>query len=530
MGLETYIDKRNFSQTTEPKGSEVHPSGDLKFVVQRHQASRLHYDFRLEMERVLKSWAIPKGPSMNPADKRLSIMVEDHPLEYRTFEGEIAPGNYGAGTVEIWDEGTYYAENTTDRIQSENALLEGLQRGNIKFVLNGKKLKGAFTLIELPRGEEYAWLLMKQKDSEATDEPYRIENLTQGKPQKNRSGQQADPGQKQLVSTESTSHPSTHKKTKKESTNEAHSLATPEGPETREEKTIDGKTLTISNLQKLYWPDEGYTKGDLIAYYQQMAPYILPYLKDRPQNLHRHPNGIYNEGFYQKDAGKQVPEWIKTVEIYSDSSTRNVNDLVCQDAATLAYLNNLGCIEIHPWNSRISSLKRPDYLVIDLDPGENTYDEVVEVALVVKEEMDKAGATCFCKTSGATGLHIYAPLNAKYEFDQAEAFAKRIAERVHAYLPGLTSLERSPKMRRKQVYLDFLQNNIAQTLAAPYSVRPKPGASVSTPLDWSEVKAGLRPAAFTIKTVPERVKEKGELFTGVLGEGIDLVACMKKLD
>jgi len=300
-------------------------------------------------------------------------------------------------------------------------------------------------------------------------------------------------------------------------------------PEGGASVTIDGHPVALTNLDKVYWPATKYTKCDLIAYYRTVADTMLPYLKDRPQSLHRHPNGIRDDGFYQRDIRNQLPEWVATTEIYAESTRRDLAHVRCQDEATLVYLANLGCIEIHPWNARVGSLDKPDYLVIDLDPGENTYDQVVEVALAVKAVMDEAGATAFCKTSGATGMHIFVPLGAKYGFDAAEAFARAVAERVHARLPGLTSLERSPKARRKQVYLDYLQNNVGQSVAAAYSVRPKPGATVSTPLAWEEVKKGLQPARFTIKTVPDRIERVGDLFGGVLGPGVDLEACTARL-
>lgn len=292
---------------------------------------------------------------------------------------------------------------------------------------------------------------------------------------------------------------------------------------------IDGHALALTNLNKVYWPATGYTKGDLIAYYRAVTDHLLPYLKDRPQSLHRHPNGIRDDGFYQRDIRNQLPEWVETTEIYAESTGRHLAHVLCQDEATLVYLNNLGCIEIHPWNARVGSLDKPDYLVLDLDPGENTYDQVVEVALAVKGVLDAAGAAACCKTSGATGMHIFVPLGGRYGFDAAEAFARAVAERVHAQLPGLTSLERSPKARRKQVYLDYLQNNIGQSVAAAYSVRPKPGATVSTPLAWEEVKKGLQPSKFTIKTVPERLERVGDLFRGILGPGVDLDACTARL-
>jgi bifunctional non-homologous end joining protein LigD len=192
-------------------------------------------------------------------------------------------------------------------------------------------------------------------------------------------------------------------------------------------------------------------------------------------------------------------------------------------------MNNLGCIQLNPWNSRTNVLETPDWAVIDLDPGENTYEEVVEVALVVKAIADEIGAACYPKTSGATGMHIYFPLGARYPFADVKAFALLFAQQVNRRLPQLTSLERMPKERRFQIYLDYLQNAIGQTIAAPYCVRPKAGATVSAPLQWPEVKKGLHPAQFTIKNMPARLKKKGDLFEAVLGKGIDLPACVQAL-
>jgi bifunctional non-homologous end joining protein LigD len=322
---------------------------------------------------------------------------------------------------------------------------------------------------------------------------------------------------------------STHKATKNTSGAKKDAKQKQVSPENGILTEIDGYNLTLTNLNKVYWPQEGYTKSDLIHYYRKIARWMLPYLQDRPQSLHRHPNGIQEAGFYQRDINNQLPDWVERVDIYSESTKRDLSHVLCQNEATLVLLNNLGCIEIHPWNARIHTLDKPDYLAIDLDPGENTYDEVVEVALVVKQVMDRAGAACYCKTSGATGMHIYAPLGKQYSFDEAETFARQVAEIVHKQLPELTSLERSPKARRKQVYLDYLQNNKGQSLAAAYSVRPKPGATVSTPLDWSEVKKGLHPSTFTMFTVPERITRIGDIFGGILGAGIDLESGLEKL-
>jgi bifunctional non-homologous end joining protein LigD len=286
--------------------------------------------------------------------------------------------------------------------------------------------------------------------------------------------------------------------------------------------------LKLTNLNKVLWPVEGYTKADLIDYYRTVAPVILPYLRDRPQSLHRHPDGIDDEGFYQKDV-RDPPPWVQTVHLRSRSTERPINYLLCQDEATLVYLANLACIELNPWFSRVDALDRPDFLVVDLDTDVAPFAMMVETALIVRKTLDDAGATGVCKTSGKKGLHIYVPLGARYDYDQAVQFAELLARMVHAQLPQTTSMERSPEKRRGLVYPDYLQNRRGQTIAAPYSVRPFPGATVSTPLRWQEVKRGLDPAAFTIRTVPPRLDKLGDLWAPVLGPGVDILGCIERL-
>ncbi|MBX4205050.1 MAG: DNA ligase D [Candidatus Doudnabacteria bacterium] len=293
--------------------------------------------------------------------------------------------------------------------------------------------------------------------------------------------------------------------------------------------SINGQELKLTNLDKIYWPKEKYTKGDLIDYYQKIAPFILPYLKDRPESLNRHPNGITGKNFFQKDVGDMPPAWVRTKKIHSESNNAKINYLVCQDEATLIFMANLGCVEINPWNSRIQSQDKPDYLVIDLDPEKISFDKVILVAQYVHKLLDSINVPNYCKTSGATGLHIYVPLGAKYTYDQAKEFAHLVAIIINRQLPDITSIERMPAKRQKRVYLDFLQNRKGQTLAAAYSVRPKPGATVSTPLTWSEVRLGLDPAKFTIKTIFARIKKKQDLFRPVLGKGADLNKALSKI-
>lgn len=858
MTLKKYHEKRKFDQTPEPKGQEEPSQGPLRFVVQMHQASRLHYDFRLELEGTLKSWAVPKGPSLDPEERRLAVMVEDHPLDYRTFEGVIPKGNYGAGTVMVWDEGVYHARQTSDPAKSEKILREGLQKGHITIIVSGKKLKGEFALVKLKKGEDNAWLWLKKRDEFATNQDvtefdrsvmsnrtleeiardapqsgeiwrtkkgspgldlsdapaskilnkirpmlatsverpfdrvgwvfeikwdgYRaiaevdsrgvrlysrnqlsleerfkplvdaLQGLAHeavldgevvaideaGKPhfqllqnyqktgagrlayyvfdllyldghdlrrlpllrrkallqqiisnvphvelsdhiedhgvaffnlvsQKGLEGIIAKDGKSPYQEAQRSSywlkvkthlrqeaviggftqprggrknfgalllgvyeddeliyightgtgfnerdlaeirsslepliqktcpfkkrpvanapvrwvrpelvcevtfsewtadgvlrHPvfvgmredkaalSVRQEKPAPATNsikDSQEVQEPEEGKTlmrqatlrkskggasgkdQEDVSIEGHVLKLTNLNKIYWPREKYTKRDLISYYREIAPVILPYLKDRPQSLHRHPDGIEKESFYQKNVEHQ-PAWVKTIKIHSDSEKKDVNFLICQDEATLVYLANLGCIELNPWSSRLGMLERPDYLVIDLDPEDTSFDQVIEAAIAVRKTLEQAGVEGLCKTSGKTGLHIYVPLAARYTYDQAKQFAEIIARLAHRKLPRSTSIVRNPAKRHKKVYLDFLQNRHGQTLAAPYSVRPAPGATVSTPLMWQEVTRGLDPAKFSIRTFAKRLEKIGDLWQPVLGTGIDIIKCLDRL-
>jgi bifunctional non-homologous end joining protein LigD len=286
-------------------------------------------------------------------------------------------------------------------------------------------------------------------------------------------------------------------------------------------------SLQLTHLDKVYWPKEGITKGELLDYYRQIAPFLLPHLKDRPILLHRFPNGIEEEGFYQKRVDRNFPEWVSSVKVEHEGKT--IEYLLIPDLDSLLFAINLGSIDLHPFTSHIKHLDHPDYLVIDLDPENIAFDKVVEAARGVHEVLESAKIPSFCKTSGGRGLHLYIPLGAKYSFDDVKSFALLIAELAHEQLPPFTSLERSPSKRKGKVYIDYLQNNFGQAMVAPYCVRPRPGALVSTPLDWSEVKSGLDPAAFDIKTMLKRVKKRGDLFAGLLGKGIDMLRCLKKL-
>ncbi len=266
----------------------------------------------------------------------------------------------------------------------------------------------------------------------------------------------------------------------------------------------------------------------MLNYYYDVMEFMLPYMKDRPQSLNRHPNGINGKSFYQKNVEGKVAPWITTYD-YDSESGSDKKFLVCTNEASLLYIATLGCIEMNPWHSRIQSADKPDWCVIDLDPDDNPFEQVIETALEVKNVIDSANIPSCIKTSGSTGMHIYIPLGAKYSYEQSKLLAQIIVTHVHQQIPKFTSLERSPSKRKGKLYLDFLQNRSIQTIAAPYSLRPKPGATVSAPLHWDEVKTGLQISDFNIYNMRQRIKETGDIFNQVLGKGIDLEETLQKL-
>jgi bifunctional non-homologous end joining protein LigD len=292
-------------------------------------------------------------------------------------------------------------------------------------------------------------------------------------------------------------------------------------------REINGHELKFTHLSKIYWPEDKVTKRDMFNYYYQVAEYILPYLKDRPMSLNRFPGGIHGPSFYQKDVKDKAPDWAKTFP-YTNGEGEHKEYLVGTDEASLLWMASLGCIEMNPWFSRIQSPDNPDYCVIDLDPDKNTFDQVIEAAQEVRKVLDAIDVPSYCKTSGSTGMHIYIPLAAKYDYDQSQMFARIIVDIVHKQLPDYTTLERMVANRKGKMYLDFLQNRPGATIAGPYSLRPKEGATVSTPLHWDEVKPGLTMKHFTIFNAIDRFKTEGDLFKGVLGKGIDLEKTIKK--
>lgn len=279
---------------------------------------------------------------------------------------------------------------------------------------------------------------------------------------------------------------------------------------------LEDEKLKLTNLSKPLWPDDNITKADFIKYYVQVAPVILPHLKDRPMVFTRYPDGIYGKAFYQKNVPDYAPKWLKTFKIESDEG--NITEYVLiNDVKSLIWAANQASLELHPWLSRTSSLENPDYIIFDLDPMENTdFEDVRKVALALKDLLDMEGLISFPKTSGSTGIQIYVPIASKYTYEQVREFAKLFCLVIERTFPEITTTERNVSKREGKMYLDYLQNVKGKTIVAPYSPRPKKGAPVSCPLTWTELEQGVTIDMFTIKNMPERIKQKGDIFEGVL--------------
>ncbi len=289
------------------------------------------------------------------------------------------------------------------------------------------------------------------------------------------------------------------------------------------------RKVKFTNLDKLFWPEEGYTKGDLIEFYRAIAPWLLPYLRDRPLVLDRFPDGVGGKSFFQKNAPAGTPEWIRTLPIWSDDSQRDIEYFVCNDVETLLHLANLGTIPLHVWASRVDDLAHPDWCILDLDPKGAPFTDVVEIALAARKLCDRAGLPVYPKTSGSQGMHLLVPLGGQCTFEQTKQLAMILATLLARELPKIATVERVIAARRGRVYIDALQNGEGKLLVAPFSVRPVPGARVSTPLEWKEVTQRLDATRFTIRTVAQKMEKRGDPMAAVLTERADLAGALAAL-
>lgn len=478
MPLEEYSKKRDFTRTREPSGTKARAHKQPIFVVQEHHASVHHYDFRLEADGTLKSWSVPKGPSMDPSIKRLAVQVEDHPISYATFEGEIPQGQYGGGTVKIWDHGTY--ENLMDRKAEPQSAAEAIDAGRIEFVMQGERLNGKFALIRMKaRGKgKPQWLLMKLKDEFAV------------------AGSEEEPPK-----------PATKPKPARKA-----------APARASRNGKAPKSIELTHPDRVIYPEAGLTKKDVFTYYEKVADRLLPFLKDRPITLERLPEGLAEQAphFWQKDTPDNFPDWIPRIALETEQG-KTVHYPLVNDKATLLYLVNQGTLTFHVWASRIRSLDRPDFVLFDLDPGKASFEDVIDVAKATKATLDEEGVESFVKTSGKTGLHILTPWTQNGGYDEARAWGLELAERTVREMPKMATTDIRKAKRGGRVYIDVLQNARGHHAVPPFVLRAVPLASVSTPLDWKEVAEGLDPAAFTLKNALARFRRrKTDPFEGLL--------------
>jgi bifunctional non-homologous end joining protein LigD len=488
MSLKRYEQKRNFKVTSEPKPRVAKsPDGPI-FVVQEHHASRLHYDFRIEADGVLKSWAVTKEPTLDPSVKRLAVQVEDHPLAYASFSGDIPKGEYGAGHVEIWDRGSY--ENVMEEKPEPRSIAEGIEEGHLELELHGKKLKGKFALIRMKGEDGKNWLMIKMKDG--------YEREGDGG-----SGREGDGNKREG---DGGNEEERERETRKGTRATKDKGATKRGIENPKSK-IQNRTVVLSSPDKVMFPEAGLTKEEVFRFYEGIADYLLPHLIDRPMTLERLPDGLTGPRaphFWQKDTPDYYPEWIPRVELQSEQG-EPVKYLLVNDKPTLLYLVNMGTITFHPWLSRIDNLDRPDFVLFDLDPGPKTFADAITVAKELHAILDDAGTESFVKTSGKTGIHILAPWKDNGGYDEAREWAMEMAMKVVEELPDLATVERRKAKRSGKLYLDVMQNARGHHVVPPYVLRAVPQATVSAPIRWEELKADLTPAKFDTRSIFRRL-------------------------
>jgi bifunctional non-homologous end joining protein LigD len=476
MNSDSYAAKRDFAKTPEPQPRSGRPHRKPIFVVQEHHASRLHYDFRLEADGVLMSWAVPKEPSMDPSQKRLAVHVEDHPLAYADFEGTIPEGQYGAGTVEIWDKGSY------ENLSTQESASEAVAAGKLEFELSGKKLHGRFALIRMQgrmRGKDN-WLLIKMKDEFADPEP-------------------------------SSNGRAKHAPVRRE---RAAKIAS---PKRRGTSALEKGEVPFTHLDKVMFPDEGITKGDVIEFYRKVSPHLLPFLKDRPATLERLPDGLGRGSphFWQKNTPASYPDWIPRVNLPTTEG-KPVDYVLVNDLDTLLYLVNQGTLTFHVWMSRVDNVDQPDFVLFDLDPGKASFSDAVAVANQLHAALQSQRQERYVKTSGKTGLHILVPWEENGGYDEARDWALGVATQVAKDLSDIATIERGKSQRGRRVYIDVMQNTKGHHAVPPYVLRAVPGATVSTPLNWNELTSNLDPSQFTLATLFRRLaRQKRDPMAGL---------------
>jgi bifunctional non-homologous end joining protein LigD len=498
--LSEYRRKRDFTKTAEPPDQAVQPHRQPVFTIQEHHARRLHWDFRLEADGVLKSWAVTKVPTLSPAVRRLAVRTEDHPLAYADFQGDIPAGQYGAGQVILWDHGTY--DNLSGR-----PLSEALEAGKAEFQLHGRKLQGKFALIRMKGSDKHEnWLLLKMKDeyARAGEAPENADQPRSARiaPETRVSQTAADPPGRAHRPRRAVSHRNQGERTDppQRSRRAEASAPHPQPP---------SQPFQFTHIDKVLFPDKGYTKRDVLRFYAGVARLLLPHLRDRPITLERLPEGVRPEAphFWQKNTPSYYPNWLPRIAIDGDKpvSYALVNDEVAQ-----LYLVNQGALTFHPWLSRVGNLDHPDFVLFDLDPGATAFSDLITIAKQLHRLLDAEGVESFVKTSGKSGLHVLVPWKQRGGYDEARDWALAVARRLTEKLPDLATVERRKSARGGKAYVDVMQNARGHHVVPPYVVRAVPAATVSTPLHWRELTPRLTPGQFDLQSALRRFERQEE--------------------
>jgi len=509
--LATYRRKRDFAQTPEPSGaaSGAAPDDAPRFVIQRHRARRLHYDFRLEIDGVLVSWAVPKGITLDPSVRHLAVHVEDHPLDYEDFEGVIPGGEDGGGDVIVWDRGAYAFDVDDD----PHAALE---KGELHLELHGEKIKGRVILIRTDRqARQEQWLVLHKRDEHAVagwDPEEHPRSVLSGR---TNDEVKADPDRVWTRESGET-------RLKDFDAPTADELAALDALGAKGSWELQGRELQLTNLDKVLFPGRGkepaVTKRDLIRYFASVGPVLLPYLAERPLNLNRFPDGVEHKGFWQKSAPKYAPDWIPRWH-NADADTGEAEAyLVADSVPALAWLANHAAVELHAWTSKVSDVERPTYALIDLDPGESTtWDDLLTLARLHRTALEHLGVQGFPKTSGQRGLQIWVPIETGPSFAETRKWVEQLSRTIAGVAGDLVSAQWEKKERGGRARLDYTQNARNKTLVAPYSVRASAGAPVSMPIAWDELDdAELRSDRWTIRDVAVRLDAVGDLMAPML--------------
>ena len=547
MGLETYRRMRDFARTPEPSGA-VRKKPQWTFVVQKHAASRLHYDFRLELDGVLKSWSVPKGPSFDPHEKRLAVQTEDHPVEYGSFEGTIPEGEYGGGTVMLWDRGRW------EPVGDPRA---GLEKGKLDFELHGERLVGRWTMVRLrgrpeDRGKA-TWLLFKRSDEHATEHDGEITETATASVKSGRSMDEiagakgrarkvwhsnraagggvsevrarvraaaregreerakarelpSRPAPKKATAKKATARKATAKKaTAKKASTPARKwdVAPREGAyrgATRAPRRDTGKRekiagVGISNPQRVVDPPSGVTKLELVRYYADVAPCFLEHATDRALALVRCPEGAHGQCFYQKHSHPGMSEHIRAAHAPWGEEVLSV-----RTQSGVVALAQWSAVELHGWGAKVDQLERPDWIVMDLDPAEDVgWSAVVDAALTMRERLEAIGLTGFVKTTGGKGLHITVPLVRRAGWDVVKDFAHALALDLAEREPARFLVNMSKSKRVGKIFVDYLRNGRGNTAVLPYSARARDGLPVAMPIEWSEVEK-VTPEQFDVRS------------------------------